>query len=83
MAKIYCCSFGSLNLAFSYPRFYQQALDMGIFSDIFIYNQTDLAQDFKDTFSRFFYEPLNNRSEPKNKRLNKALKSSAGGGTIL
>ena len=52
---IYLCSFYSFNLAPSGYRFYRQALDMGIFEDIMLYNETNLDLDFKRHFRDRIY----------------------------
>lgn len=53
--KIYLCSFGSFNFHPAAYRFYNQALDMGIFEDIFIYNETNLSLDYKRHFRDKIY----------------------------
>lgn len=56
--KIYLCAFANLNLSTSAYRFYHQALQMGIFEDIFIYNETTLDLDFVRHFKDKFYEAV-------------------------
>lgn len=58
--KIYLCAFGNLNLSISAYRFYHQALNMGIFEHIFVYNECnlDLDFDFVCEFSARFYESI-------------------------
>lgn len=57
--KIYLCAFGNVNLSTSAYRFYHQALRMGIFENIFIYNECSLDLDFVREFSGRFYESIN------------------------
>lgn len=59
MSNIYLCSFASFNLAPSAYRFYHQALSMGIFEDIFIYNECNLPSDFKVHFRDKIYVDSN------------------------
>lgn len=56
--KIYLCAFGNLNLSTSTYRFYHQALAMGIFEHIFIYNECNLDLDFVREFRDKFYESV-------------------------
>ena len=56
--KIYLCAFGNLNLSTSAYRFYHQALSMGIFENIFIYNECNLDLDFVCEFRGRFYEAV-------------------------
>lgn len=55
MQKIYLCSFGDIRLNVSSFKFYQNALDLDIFDDIFIYNETNLNLDFKDKMKDKIY----------------------------
>lgn len=48
--KVYICSFANLYLLPSLKRFYKEALDMNIFSDIFLYEELALGKDFKVRF---------------------------------
>lgn len=54
--KIYCCSFGSINLALASMRFYALANAMDIFEDIMLYNECSLDLDFKAYFKDRFYK---------------------------
>ena len=56
--KIYLCAFANLNLSTSAYRFYHQALSMGIFENIFIYNECNLDWDFVRKFRGRFYEAV-------------------------
>ena len=56
--KIYLCAFANLNLSTSAYRFYHQALNMGIFENIFIYNECSLDLDFVNKFKNKFYEEV-------------------------
>ena len=56
--KIYLCAFANLNLSTSAYRFYHQALNMGIFENIFIYNECSLDLDFVKKFKNRFYEEV-------------------------
>ncbi|MWV61164.1 hypothetical protein DCO60_01500 [Helicobacter saguini] len=53
--KIYLASFASFNFHPASFRFYNQALDMGIFENIFIYNETNLDMDYKRHFKDKIY----------------------------
>lgn len=54
-AKIYLASFASFNFHPASFRFYNQALDMGIFENIFIYNECNLDMDYKAHFRDKIY----------------------------
>lgn len=49
-SKIYICSFSNLFLLPALKRFYNQALDMNIFDDIFLFEELTLGKDFKVRF---------------------------------
>ncbi|RDU70707.1 hypothetical protein CQA66_07665 [Helicobacter aurati] len=57
LPKIYLCSFSNMSLALSSYRFYKQALRMGIFTDIMLYNECSLDRHFKAHFQEKFYAP--------------------------
>lgn len=69
--KIYLCAFGNLNLSVAAYRFYHQALSMGIFENIFIYNECNLDLDFVREFRDRFYEVV---------KLPQSFSAPAGGG---
>lgn len=48
--NIYICSFANIYLIPALKRFYNQASDMNIFTDIFLYNEFNFSKDFNDTF---------------------------------
>lgn len=56
--KIYLCSFGNLNLSTAAYRYYHQALNMGIFEHIFMYNECSLDLAFVREFKDRFYEEI-------------------------
>lgn len=56
--KIYLCSFGNLNLSIAAYRYYHQALNMGIFEHIFMYNECSLDLAFVREFKDRFYEEI-------------------------
>lgn len=56
--KIYLCTFGNLNLSTSSYRYYHQALNMGIFEHIFIYNECSLDLDFVRKFGARFCDEV-------------------------
>ncbi len=70
--KIYLCAFANLNLSTAAYRFYNQALGMGIFEHIFIYNECSLDLDFAREFRYRFYEKVSADS----------VQNLAGGGAI-
>ena len=49
-SKVYICSFANLYLLPALKRFYNQALEMNIFEDIFLYEELTLGKDFKTRF---------------------------------
>lgn len=71
--KIYLCAFGNLNLSVAAYRFYHQALSMGIFENIFIYNECNLDLDFVREFRDRFYEVV---------KLPQSFSAPAGGGEL-
>ena len=50
-SKIYICSFANLYLLPALKRFYNQAIEMNIFEDIFLYEELNLGKDFKNHFN--------------------------------
>lgn len=56
--KIYLCTFGNLNLSTAAYRYYHQALNMGIFEHIFIYNECNLDLDFVREFGARFCDEV-------------------------
>ena len=55
MSKVYLCSFADTRLCLSALRFYQQAKAMQAFDYIFLYNETNLDKDFRDTMNDRIY----------------------------
>lgn len=55
MQKIYLCSFGDMRLGISSYRFYQNALKLGVFDEIFIYNESNLSLDFRQKMNKHIY----------------------------
>ena len=50
-SKIYICSFANLYLLPALKRFYNQAIEMNIFEDIFLYEELNLGKDFTNHFN--------------------------------
>lgn len=55
MQKKYLCSFGDMRLNLSALRYYQQALNMNVFDDIFIYNECSLNLNFRNKMKDKMY----------------------------
>ena len=48
--NLYLCTFSDINMILSAKRLYNQAIDMNVFKDIFVYNELNLSLDFKNDF---------------------------------
>lgn len=55
-SKIYLCAFANTDLIISAKRYYQMASALGVFEDIFIYNEWNLHKDFRDKMQDKFHQ---------------------------
>ena len=63
MKKVYLCTFADMRLGMSACRFKQEAENLNIFDEIFVYNETSLELDFLDKFKDKMYEKDKNSGE--------------------
>ncbi|WP_210669897.1 hypothetical protein [Helicobacter fennelliae] len=53
--KVYLCSFGDSRLCLSSFRFYQEAKELRVFDEIFLYNETNLDLSFREQMKDKIY----------------------------